>query len=107
MKGRRLEVMTNPETGRQDVNLNLPTEPGDYAGPIKGYTADRPAVFFVLPVPEDHPDYGLRHITEPPHSFHEEEDGTLTVSPSILARRSPDSSPGWHGFLEHGVWREV
>lgn len=47
------------------------------------------------------------------------EDGTLTLSPSILAREVKlgphnDHTPGqpfivpeWHGYLEHGVWREV
>lgn len=79
-------------------------EPGDYAGPISNYTGDRPAVFFMLPVPEGHPDYGLRHVCAPPHSFAEEDDGSLTISPSILARRSPDSAPGWHGYLQRGVW---
>jgi len=35
------------------------------------------------------------------HTVTEHEDGTVTVSPSI-------HSPGeWHGYLEHGVWREV
>lgn len=35
------------------------------------------------------------------HQITEHEDGTITVNPSILM-------PGeWHGYLEHGVWREV
>lgn len=35
------------------------------------------------------------------HQVTEHEDGTITVSPSILM-------PGvWHGYLERGVWREV
>lgn len=35
------------------------------------------------------------------HSVVEHEDGTITVSPSIL-----NAGGGtWHGFLEHGVWR--
>jgi hypothetical protein len=35
------------------------------------------------------------------HEVIEHEDGTITVSPSIYL-------PGWyHGFLEHGVWRET
>jgi len=37
------------------------------------------------------------------HTVEEHEDGTITVSPSIL-----DPSPGgWHGWLERGVWRSV
>jgi hypothetical protein len=40
------------------------------------------------------------------HAVTEHENGTVTVSPSILC------GPGqrgfvWHGFLEHGIWREV
>jgi len=34
------------------------------------------------------------------HSIVVHEDGTITVSPSILGTH-------WHGFLERGVWREV
>lgn len=40
------------------------------------------------------------------HDITEHEDGTITASPSILVHPTPDS-PGWHGYLEHGVWREV
>jgi hypothetical protein len=38
------------------------------------------------------------HITE-------HDDGTITVSPSIFV--NPNRPESWHGFLEHGVWREV
>lgn len=31
------------------------------------------------------------------------EDGTITLSPSILDR----GPGGWHGYLERGIWREV
>jgi hypothetical protein len=48
----------------------------------------------------------------------EHEDGTITVSPSILAHpptghdrsrgvRVLEYSSAWHGYLERGVWREV
>lgn len=41
------------------------------------------------------------------HAVTEHEDGTITVSPSILitGRRS-DSKTVWHGFLERGIWRQ-
>lgn len=43
------------------------------------------------------------------HTVVEHEDGTLTVSPSILINTSIDGGKTWieewHGFLEHGVWR--
>lgn len=38
----------------------------------------------------------------------EEDDGTITVSPSILTNGAAEFGVGsWHGYLEHGVWREV
>lgn len=39
------------------------------------------------------------------HDVVEHEDGTITVSPSILV--SDHTGELWHGFLERGVWREV
>jgi hypothetical protein len=38
------------------------------------------------------------------HEVTEHEDGTITVSPSILIT-SHDAT--WHGYLERGMWREV
>lgn len=38
------------------------------------------------------------------HQVTEHADGTITVSPSILV--SAGAIGSWHGFLEHGVWRE-
>lgn len=40
----------------------------------------------------------------PNHQVIEHEDGTITVSPSILLE---DADKTWHGYLEHGIWREV
>ena len=40
------------------------------------------------------------------HNITEHEDGTITASPSILCYSDKDV-PGWHGYLEKGVWREV
>lgn len=37
------------------------------------------------------------------HTVTEHDDGSITVSPSILVSSGHDS---WHGFLERGVWRE-
>lgn len=41
------------------------------------------------------------------HQITEHEDGTISVSPSILHHgRTPAWQPrDWHGFLEHGVWK--
>jgi hypothetical protein len=40
------------------------------------------------------------------HTVVEHEDGTITVSPSILVRYSNEGE-SWHGYLERGIWREV
>ena len=37
------------------------------------------------------------------HTVTEHEDGTISVSPSILIH----STPPWHGYLERGRWRVV
>jgi hypothetical protein len=37
------------------------------------------------------------------HQIEEHEDGTITVSPSILL----GGSCSWHGYLKRGVWTEV
>lgn len=72
-----------------------------------------------------------RHGSIAKHTVVEHEDGTITVSPSILVytvegrvysaeerarmveltgeeyvQRWERGRPGWHGFLERGVWRE-
>lgn len=39
------------------------------------------------------------------HTIVEHDDGTITVSPSILCNGHHDKQ--WHGYLEHGIWREV
>ena len=39
------------------------------------------------------------------HKIEEHEDGTITVSPSILFEKD-NIQPGWHGYLEKGIWRE-
>lgn len=38
------------------------------------------------------------------HTVVEHDDGTITVSPSILI---DDGRNEWHGYLERGVWRAV
>ena len=40
------------------------------------------------------------------HEVVEHEDGTITVSPSILITgHDNDCAVQWHGYLEKGVWR--
>jgi hypothetical protein len=112
MKGRRLSVV--------DGKMTMPDQPGDYCGPVVGYTGDKPAVFFLKPHARDPgtPAHGrgVQHVVSPPHVFTEEEDGTLTITASIGdTRTSTDSkghahttsSDGWHGYLTRGEWVKV
>lgn len=44
------------------------------------------------------------------HEVTENDDGTISVSPSILVSGysyEEKKDITWHGYLEHGVWREV
>ena len=44
------------------------------------------------------------------HDVVEHEDGTITVSPSILVSGYDEDKKEktvWHGYLERGIWREV
>lgn len=110
MTGRRFQAQPDPETGRPTIPMH-DMGPGDYCGPLTGWTGDKPAVFFFLPNArdEDAPpgERGLHHVVSPPHTFIEEDDGSLTVQPSILSRWGRGGADGWHGFLERGVWRSV
>lgn len=65
--------------------------PGDYGKhPVSGE-------WYACP-PGDH----LGCLSE--HDVVEHEDGTITVSPSILI--SDDKGERWHGYLRRGVWEE-
>jgi len=41
------------------------------------------------------------------HDVVEHEDGTITVSPSILVTRRTDEPQLWHGYLQQGIWKEL
>lgn len=73
----------------QDGEMFEPGEYGRYAGQWMGIPPGRDMLV------------GLKN-----HEVTEHEDGTITVSPSILVRR-PHTEDSWHGYLERGVWREV
>ncbi len=102
MQGRRLPAV--------DGQFPALEEPGDYCGPIHGFTGDKPAVFFLKPNARDadapQRARAIQHVVSPPHVFTEEADGTLTISASIGDMAGPGSeSDGFHGYLERGVWR--
>lgn len=81
MKGRRVYP---------DENGHLKLAPGDYGKDVHGvWRARAPRLC----------SGNLRN-----HEVTEHEDGTITVSPSILIEQPPIGT--WHGYLERGVWRE-
>lgn len=109
--------MINPLVGRRlkptkAGKLRTPRKPGDYCGPIVGYTGELPAVFFLKPNARD-ADVPARarsigHVTSPPHVFTEKNDGTLTITASIsnlvAGDTTGESDDGWHRFLTGGIW---
>jgi len=86
MKGRRLDSLAEFFNGG----------PGDYCK----VASDEPGAA---------PGHTVWYIRDPlgrvgqlrDHAVTEHQDGTVTVSPSILDERPG----GWHGFLERGIWR--
>lgn len=82
MTGRRLNADSSGEYRWPDV------QPGDYFTYKGQWYASTPT--------------GLR-CNLSGHQVTEHEDGTITVSPSILVNRGQENE--WHGFLERGVWR--
>lgn len=77
------------------VDTNGLLEPGEY-GKFEGVWYCR--------APHDTDDLWLTGNLSN-HQVVEHEDGTITVSPSILISHWTGAS--WHGYLERGVWREV
>jgi hypothetical protein len=74
---------------------------GEYALEMGEYGKNSEGKWFCRPPVKG---YGVGSLGK--HTITEHDDGTITVSPSILFYNR-DGSPGWHGYLERGVWREV
>lgn len=111
MQGRRL-----PDIQFGDLPLDLEdVRPGDYwkyldrqgGGPMKAPDAPDNLTGTVwgicCPVVG-----GIATLTK--HTVREHEDGTISVRPGDGSSNSIMVSAGsrrWHGYIEHGVWREV
>jgi hypothetical protein len=102
--------------GRRVATLAEIELPGDYCGPVRGYTGDLEACFFLKPNARDEgaPAHSrsLQHVVFPPHTYRECADGSLEIRPSIsnLIRGDTDgrTDDGWHGWLDEGhAWREA
>jgi hypothetical protein len=102
--------------GRRVTSMGDIKQPGDYFGPVKGYTGDLEAMFFLKPNAREEGGKprtrSIQHICFPPHTYRECPDGSLAISPSIsnLVRgdTTGQSDDGWHGYLDEGhIWRQV
>lgn len=99
--------------GRRVGSIHDIEMPCDYwYDPVGHYTGRVPAIHFLKPNARDKDApsraRSRQHVCSPPHTFHVNEDGSLTVSPSIADTvRGSGDSDGWHGYLENGIWRQV
>lgn len=97
--------------GRRVGSLAEITQAGDYCGPIKGYTGDKEACLFLLPIARDEGvEPGARSIHGvhfPPHTYRECDDGSLEIRASIGAYgHGAQEGYVWHGYLDEGhLWR--
>jgi hypothetical protein len=103
MKGRRIQI----EVIDGKAQFPLLEQPGDYAGPVMGFSGPVPAVFFLKPNARD-PNApkcarAIQHVVSPPHVFTEEPDGTLTITASIGDMHGSQSD-GYHCYLTKGEW---
>lgn len=93
--------MTTQGRRLADVERGKLPEPwpsvGDYWREVDGETL----VEWWVVVPSAHPVPSAC----PGHNVVEHEDGTITVSPSLLVHYGDGEA--WHGFLERGIFREV
>lgn len=89
MRGRRVDfypAFPHDDKGRPGDYCKLPPEVADvYPGCEWVWLAVDPTG-------------GALAITPKHHTVEEHDDGTITVSPSIVA------PSGWHGFLRAGTW---
>lgn len=85
MQGRRVDQPINDPQ-------SLWLAPGDYGRATDGRW---------LAIPPGENRHLLANVSK--HEVTEHEDGTITVSPSILVSNHTGT---WHGYLERGVWRE-
>lgn len=94
-----MSAQTLPGRRVADANEVWHGQAGDYAVADRHVWVRTPADD-VLRIPRG----DVADPDQPAWSFEEHEDGTVTLSPSIFVNPQ-DDPPGWHGFLEHGIWR--
>ncbi len=96
MVGRRIPAIDGKLPPGHEI-MDERWQPGDYCGPLLGYTGSVLAVMYRLPSG----DFG--HVTSPPHTFRECADGSLEIRNSILHQHvEGDQEHVWHGYLNCG-----
>ena len=94
--------MTTTPGRRVDIGLSVKGdeymlfEPGDYGKRSDG-------IWYMRPPAVEGKFWGVGSLAK--HTIVEHEDGTITVSPSILVTGHHGAQ--WHRYLEKGIWREV
>ena len=100
--------------GRRVQSMSEIERPGDYFGPVRGYTGNLEACFFLKPNARDEDvparSRSVQHVCFPPHTYRECPDGSLEIRNSISNLTASDvggaSDDGWHGWLDEGhSWR--
>jgi hypothetical protein len=108
--------MERVTAGRRVASIDEIEHPGDYCGPVAGFTGEHPAVFFLKPNARDKDTpagaRSIQHVDCPPHTLRECPDGSLEIRPSIGNLLRGDvggqSDDRWHGYLDEGHrWRQV
>lgn len=95
-ESRPLDVLNHPEDRRYWVGSGSTDDP-KFAGNLTGG---------VWGVVDPAGRYGMLSI----HTVREHDDGTISVRPgdgssnSILIDGGPETTPVWHGYIEHGEW---
>lgn len=83
---------------RERNSLQTMEEPGDYV--VRREAGKITAVWAILPNGQQ------GRIPSGEWEFTEDEHGHLSATPSIHDPGGEDRE-GWHGYLDHGTWREV
>lgn len=86
MNGQRIYI--------EDPNYGVDAKPGEY------WRTEGGTWMCCVPIGEEGM---LGNLSR--HDVVEHDDGTITVSPSILVTGGGDGLQ-WHGYLERGIWRE-
>lgn len=86
--------------GRRIADGLWPENPGEYSK----HKTDQGVIWFCC-APLD-PGKGLIVGSLKNHAITEHDDGTITAAPSIFFNMNYSHLPQWHGYLEHGIWRE-